>query len=50
MNYVIKYAVTNDGIIYAVTNDVIKYATKNDAIKYAINKEINDNFGFPNTP
>ena len=33
---VIKYALTNDGIIYAVTNDVIKYASKNDASKFAI--------------
>ena len=54
-NDVIKYAVTNDGIIYAVTNDEIKYAIKNDAIKYAItnyviNKKINYNFVFPNTP
>ena len=36
MNYVIKYAVTNDIIKYAIKNDAIKYAITN----YVINKKI----------
>ena len=57
-NDVIKYGIKND---FAITNDLIKYAIKNDytitndIIKYAItndviNKKINNNFVFPNTP